>query len=190
MAKYYDIPVSFYGKSYKFNRFLGLLTIEDGENVSSSNDVQLNVDGDKKLCLDAVNNPFLIRQEKKTNNDKKIKHQRIALRWAQLLTLLSAHCYPLAYLCSHLRFNLFDNAEDAVQFYYRVYPSFKLQRVLCLPRAIFAATTSKRFNVHGAMFIGSFLPTVRMHAWVMEDGCNADVYDGQWICFKPVMMMV
>lgn len=190
MAKYYDIPVSFYGKVYKYNKFLGLLTTKDNRENPLSNDVQLKVNEAKKLCLDAVSNPFLTHQDGKTDNDKKIRHQRIALCWAQLLTWLNAHCYPMIYLCSHLRFNLFYSARDAVQFYYGVYPSFKRQRVLCLPRAIFAATTSKRFNKHGAMFIGSFLPTVRMHAWVMEDGSNADVYDGQWICFKPIMMMV
>lgn len=188
MAHYYNVPVVFKGLAYKFHRVLGLLTYSriTGKQPNAKN---LRIEGGKKDSVEAVANPFLMRQRKKSDSWRHTGSQVKARLWARLLTGLCAHCYPFAYLCSRLRLNLFDNAGDASQFYYSVYPSFKRQRVLCLPRAIFIATTSKRFKEHGVMFIGSFLPTVRMHAWVVEDGSNADIYDNQWICFQPVMMM-
>lgn len=189
MTHYYNAPVVFKGQVYKFHRMLGLLTYSKirGKQPNTEN---ISVEGDKKDYMDAVANPFFMKQRQKSEKWKQTRHRKQARLWACLLTWLCAHCYPLAYLCSHLRMSLFDNAGEASQFYYSVYPSFKRQRVLCLPRAIFIATTSRRFKEHGVMFIGSFLPTVRMHAWVVEDGSNADVYDNQWICFQPVMMMV
>ena len=63
------------------------------------------------------------------------------------------------------------------------------QRVLCLPRSIFIATTSRRFKGNGALFIGCFFPFRHMHAWVIEDGMQADVYDRGWIMFTPLAMM-
>lgn len=36
------------------------------------------------------------------------------------------------------------------------------------------------------MFIGAFLPSVQMHAWVIEDGMPADPHDDNWINFAPV----
>ena len=86
--------------------------------------------------------------------------------------------------------DLFADAGDAAMFYYYVYPDMRRQHTLCLPRALFIATTSKRFKKHGTLFIGTFLPTVRMHAWVMEDGMQADRYDNQWIYYRPVQMML
>lgn len=190
MTKYFNTPITFEGRTFKFNHFLGVLTsrrvVTEKKTFKSR---EVDISGDKQLCIAAVTNPFLLHQYDKSDNWKQIKNREKACRWAKLITWLCTHCYPLAYLCTHIRLNLFDNARDASQFYYHVYPSFKQQRVLCLPRAIFIATTSKRFKEHGVMFVGSFLPTVRMHAWVVEDGNNANIYDNEWICFQPVMMM-
>ena len=66
----------------------------------------------------------------------------------------------------------------------------KQQQTLCLPRSVFIATTSRRFKQHGTLFIGAFLPTVRMHAWVVEDGMPADSFDNQWIYYRPVLMLI
>lgn len=173
-----------------FNRFWGFLSCSKIEREKNSKSIFPSICDDKQLCVKAVFDPFLMQKRNNSDGWRTIKHYKFATYWAKTLTWLSKHCYPLAYLCSRIRLGLLDNAGDAAMFYYNVYPNFKKQRTLCLPRAIFIATTSKRFKEHGVMFIGSFLPTVRMHAWVVEDGSNADVYDGQWICFKPVMMMI
>lgn len=145
----------------------------------------------KKKCIDSVYNPFLSSERKSTDNkDTIIQRKWLLTAYAKLITFIALHCYPLVNLLAHIRLNAFKDAGDASRFYYSVYPDLKKQRILCLPRAIFTISTSKRFKDNGVMFIGTFLPTVRMHAWVMEDGMPADVFDDQWICYQPVMMIL
>ena len=36
------------------------------------------------------------------------------------------------------------------------------------------------------IFIGVFLPTKLMHAWIIESGELADQFDDIWINFQPV----
>lgn len=190
MANYFHFGINFLGKLYDFNCFLGILTCKESTNdvVYSLNSIRLNAD--KQFCIETIKDPFLMPKRKKKEYWKSTWSHRLITLWARFLTLICAHCYPIAYLCSHLRIPIFENAADASTFFFHVYPDFKRQQVLCLPRAIFIATTSRRFKKYGAMFIGVFLPTVRMHAWVVEDGMCADIYDNQWIYYQPVAMMI
>lgn len=191
MGKYVDFVVSYYECDFKFHRFFGVLTSQEHSEThseGSSSSLPSTINGEKCRCVASVRNPFLSKRPASTASRGVTRH-RFARIYARLLTWLCAHAYPIAYLLSHLRLTLFANATEALCFYYKLYPDPKRQRVLCLPRAIFAATTSRRFKQHGAMFIGVFLPTVRMHAWVMEDGRAADPYDNQWTCYRPLLMM-
>lgn len=63
------------------------------------------------------------------------------------------------------------------------------QNLLCLPRAIFIATTSKKFKKYGTMFIGCFFPSRNLHAWVIEENMQADIFDKYWILYTPVAKM-
>lgn len=183
-------PISFRSRIFQFNKLLGCLVFKERMNVVKDN-TRTKVDNIiKQQCIDAVVNPFLMRKRPFRHNGIVINNKYLAKIYARFLTWLCSHCYPLAQLCSHLHFNVFENAGDAARFYYSVYPNEERQRVLCLPRAIFIATTSRRFKEHGVLFIGAFLPTVRMHAWVVEDGMCADIWDNQWFCFQPVMMIL
>ncbi len=80
---------------------------------------------------------------------------------------------------------LYDDAKQAIEAFYRIYPVDR-QDSLCLPRALFAAAMSKKFRKNGVVFIGVFLPSKSMHAWIIEDGIQPDVNDNIWINFKPV----
>lgn len=176
---YYSIPVQFQGKYYKIVSCLGLL-IEKERNCKSK---QISK---KRDLLDCVNNPFLL---KSTELEIEKRDYNIFIRfYAKSLVWLCKHCYPIAYLLSHLRLNLFKNGAQASIAFRRIIKD-KPQKVLCLPRAMFIASTSARFKEKGAMFIGVFLPTRRMHAWVIEDGRHTDYFDNEWICYKPVCMM-
>lgn len=108
--------------------------------------------------------------------------------YARILVWAHANFYPLAWALSHLRLNLFDSAVEATDAFCQII-GYKHQKLLCLPRSIFAATTSRQFKQNGAMFIGGFLPTRHMHAWVMENGQNAYRYDFSWINYKPLAVM-
>lgn len=108
--------------------------------------------------------------------------------YAYFLLFAWKYCYPLIYIISHLHFPIYEDAGSA-NLAFREITKHKNQRVLCLPRAVFIATTSKRFKQHGAMFIGCFFPSRHMHAWVIEDGMQADVFDNQWTSFTPLVIM-
>ena len=60
---------------------------------------------------------------------------------------------------------------------------------LCLQRTLLAAKTSKSFKNNGVLFVGSLLPTTDMHAWIIEDGCQPDANDRQWILFRPMLAL-
>lgn len=183
-------PIEYYGKTFRFNSFWGCLIRE--QKMSETTELLENIDdAEKQRCVEAVIDPFKMRERNKSLGWKKIRYPRLARSYAMLLTWLCAHCYPIANLLFiHLKLNLFKNGCDASNFYYSVYPEMKIQHTLCLPRTIFISTTSQRFREHGVAFIGTFLPTVRMHAWVVEDGMPVDRFDKQWIYFQPVVMLL
>jgi hypothetical protein len=60
---------------------------------------------------------------------------------------------------------------------------------LCLQRTLLAVKTSKSFKQNGVLFVGSLLPTPDMHAWIIEDGCQPDANDRQWILFRPMLAL-
>lgn len=176
---YYSIPIQFKEKCYKMVSWLGLLLETDRHR-------DVVISSDKLNILDYVNNPFLLSPT--VFNAEKREYNGFVRFYAKMLVWLCKYCYPIAFLLSHLRLNLFrDGAEASIAF--RRIINNKPQKLLCLPRAMFIATTSARFKEHGAMFIGVFLPTRRMHAWVIEDGRHTDYFDNEWICYKPVCMM-
>ena len=127
-------------------------------------------------------------------NIKYVKEQPGTYNWllkgyAKTLVFLCKKCYPLAYFLSLFRFNCFDNSCTAAETFRKIISTGD-QKVLCLPRSIFIATTSRKFKQSGALFIGVFLPSSNMHAWVIEDGIIADRYDIDWILYTPVSMMI
>lgn len=176
---YFSIPIQFQGKTYKIIPCLGLL-------LEKKTYRPKRIMSKKAYLLDCVNNPYLLvptdlKYEKRDFN--------VYIRlYANSLVWLCKYCYPIAYLLSHLRLNVFNDGAEASIAFRRIINN-KPQKLLCLPRAIFIASTSARFKEYGAMFVGVFLPTRRMHAWVIEDGSHTDYFDNEWICYRPVCMM-
>ena len=184
-------PIRFYNQEFVFNNLLGCLISRDYNPYTEVPCVDLQATHpSKSINLEVVNDPFKMKRRARSNEWKALKHPKMTAFYARLLTWTSTHCYLFIHLLAKLKLNLFADAGDAAMFYYNVYPDMRRQHTLCLPRALFIATTSKRFKKHGTLFIGTFLPTVRMHAWVMEDGMQADRYDNQWIYYRPVQMML
>ena len=108
--------------------------------------------------------------------------------YARLMKWLCGKSFFLARQLCKLPLRCFDNSVDATDYFYTLYP-YKFPDQNCLPRAFFAASTSKRFPKHGTIFIGTMLPTVNMHAWIIEDGVQADTGDILWVNFAPVAMI-
>ncbi len=178
---YKVMPVYFSGEKYKFNSFFGFLySITGYEKEPNRNSLQ---DGCQYQKL--VLNPFLL---KKRDISATPKISAFAKIYAHILLFLWKYCYPLLWLLSYCRFSIYQDAGEANIAFRKIFKNAN-QNILCLPRSIFIATTSARFKKHGVMFIGCFFPSRHMHAWVIEDGKHADIYDYSWIMFTPVSMM-
>jgi len=102
---------------------------------------------------------------------------------------LCATNFFLARVYSAVRRPVFESAAPAVNFFRSVMPG-RPQRDLCLPRALFAAKTSQAFATSGVVFLGAFLPSRLMHAWVIEAGCQPDTRDDIWTQYRPVAALV
>lgn len=108
-------------------------------------------------------------------------------RMLRRMVCLCRHKFWLACGYAGVGRGIFPDAFEANR-YFRSHAQGD-QDTLCLPRALFAAKTSRRFAEAGAVFIGVFLPSRQMHAWVIEDGRHVDPWDGIWINYQPVAML-
>lgn len=182
------LAISYKEKNYKFMPLWGFLCCPKRE--TSSNKLKRYIRKKEKLKrnLDVVSNPYnahIVRGDRS-------KETRIPsiIRWyAKLLVWLYENFYFGLYLLSRLRLNLYDNSVEATDVFCEIIKG-KKQKTLCLPRSIFAATTSKLFSKKGTLFIGVFLPSHHMHAWVIEEDKNSCRYDTKWINFTPVSVMI
>jgi len=111
--------------------------------------------------------------------------RRLALRMCKIC----ATNFLLARVYCGFRRPFFDSAAQALGFFYSVIPR-PLQRHLCLPRALFVAKTSRAFATSGVVFLGTFLPSRLMHAWVIEAGSQPDPRDNIWTQYRPVAALV
>lgn len=178
---YIPLPHIFKGQTFCFNRWFGWLT---AQKPSGNEEFTLSTEAVKRLS--PVENPFLTKQAYEPETI--VKPSKFAIFYARMLVFLCRHAYVVAHLFSYLRLGLFPNAICAADAF-RIATKEEKQNLLCLPRSIFIATTSRRFRSCGAMFIGVFLPSQNMHAWVIEDNVVADRYDKYWTLYTPLLMM-
>lgn len=143
------------------------------------------------LNIENVNEPYRIKETETVNSADSIDlpycPSKLITLYAKLLIWLSSHCYPLLFIASFLRLNLFSNGKIASEIFRKIHPNN--QNILCLARSIFIATTSRNFVSDGTLFIGAFLPTHSLHAWVMEKGQNVCSYDKYWTNYVPLSIM-
>lgn len=180
-AMFYSLPQYFRGKNYRFRVLFGLLCSDRKKHLERS-----TPDNEKLMgALNLVDNPFLVYKIKSRTQSSSSSLIRF---YAKFLIWCHRHFYPLLILFSYFRFNIYPSAVDACDVFAGVAPMN--QHVLCFPRSIFAATTSKRFKRNGTLFIGVFLPSHKMHAWIIEDGANSYRQDTIWTNYTPISAMV
>lgn len=139
-----------------------------------------------KQILEVVKDPFLVM---KVDSIKPTENPNYKIKfYVSFLIWLFKHFHIGLFLVSKIRLNIFDDSKTACEVFTKCHPNN--QNILCLPRSIFIATTSKRFKAHGAMFIGVFLPSKHMHAWIIEDRANPCSFDTIWTNFTPVAIMI
>ena len=164
---------------------------------SSQNEYQNNYRNDIKIlnnpkvkeALEVVYNPFTSILSIASDESIFDNHSSWLLKlYAKVLVFAYNYFYFLLYLLSYLRMDLFENSAEAIRYFCSLYPGTQ-QSKLCLPRSIFAATTSKSFKKNGCMFIGVFYPSTNLHAWIVEDRRVAYQHDYYWIHFTPIVVM-
>lgn len=95
----------------------------------------------------------------------------------------TSRCY------ASIRCELFSNSVTAMDAIASLPSQKAYSHRLCLQRSLLVAKTSASFKEKGVLFIGALLPTVEMHAWIIEDGCQPDAQDRQWILFRPMLAL-
>lgn len=186
---YHSIRSRFREKEFRFNTFFGFMRSVPLDHSEYPPVIKTCFDGDgikKAHVMKIVRDPFLAEKcPAAVAHDE--KPRRLMSVYARSLVLFHRHFYPAIWLLSHLRLGIYNSATEATDDFCRMVRGN--QNLLCLPRSVFAATTSRRFRKEGAMFIGAFHPSRRMHAWVIEGTTNAYRHDYYWTNYTPLCIM-
>lgn len=181
--KIITIAANYNNSTYKIHKTLGLL-------------LEYNLpDYANHILPEKINNsfeqvlyPYKLKPNYKKNSQYRKSNNSISAKFlAKLITFLCIKSFVFVRLISVFRYTIFETTEEAIIYYRKLFPG--IQQKLCLPRSLFAACTSKTFKKDGAIFIGVFLPSRAMHAWIIEKHYQPDPYDDIWICYQPVAIM-
>lgn len=177
-----SLPIPYRGKLYKMDPYLGLLL------ELEKYDIDINIKQPKKLykALRYCNNPYELKLSELLSFERKsVFHRKALMIYLECLIKTIKLNFGISRWFTFFGQPSFEDAQQAILFF-RQNKSGKIQDDLCLSRSLFAASTSKKFKEKGVVFIGVFLPSKSMHAWVIEDGIQPDPYDNMWINFQPV----
>lgn len=184
MLKFFSLPIHHEGQKYFLEPITGSLLskrIDDTEHKKV-------VPKQSKIsrALDQCNRPYMLEKDSKNSQEmKQVKSIHFVNQFGRGLTSIFKTSFFLGRIFSTFGFMVFDNTTEAFIAYRKMLPG-KRQKDLCLPRAFFAASTSKNFKKKGVIFIGVFLPSKNLHAWIIEDGMQPDPFDNMWINYQPV----
>lgn len=177
----HKIPIARDGQLYSFEPYSGLLLVRpiEGPYVATRQlpaQIQCN--------LHMNDHPYHLRQTS-SQLTTDIRVRPWLKLYAHILVRTCRVSFGLARLFAYFRFRVFNNSSEATLAFRKIFPG-QIQQDLCFPRSLFAASTSKKYGVGDVVFIGVFLPTKSMHAWVIEDCIQPDHFDRVWINFQPV----
>lgn len=180
--KFISLPINFNKKTYALNPVFGMLLEFEKNNIDKTIAIP------KKIieALDYCNNPYSLT----IIESESIKYPQLininALKlYSNLIIGINKLNFGLGKFSSNIGLPVFDNATHSINFFRNNKPGV-IQNDLCLPRSLFAASTSQLFKEKGVIFIGVSLPSNLMHAWIIEDGKQPDPFDTMWINFQPV----
>lgn len=177
------ISANYKGKVYCIHKTFGFL-LEFTNYVKIIGKTLVEIESEYNQIV----NPYLLKPSTQISNKNiSSKTPFYTELLAKMYTFLCLRSFLFVRVLANFRFPIFNSTSDAILFYRKLYPSE--QQNLCLPRSLFAACTSKTFKKDGGLFIGVFLPSRAMHAWILEDGKQPDPFDDIWICYQPVALM-
>lgn len=183
--KFYSLAFQTRNQIFRLHPFTGSLLARRGEQASHSSGSQQGVA--EKICkaLEQCNDPYRLAASVTYPTEPSpeislIDDDHLATRMVRLCRTN----FFLARRYAGFRRPSFDSASAAIRHFRKSVVGE--QKTLCLPRALFAAKTSRRFPDEGVVFIGAFLPSRSMHAWVIEGQHQPDPQDFNWTNFRPV----
>ena len=141
-------------------------------------------------ALKYCNNPYLCQPYDTVYHEKLEVNKNIFIRLNRMHKRL-AHFGNKRFFLSRqyacFRNLLFPTTSEAIMAISQIALQREQMGKLCLQRTLLALKTSKSFPENGVLFIGSLLPTVNMHAWIIENETQPDVEDRDWILYRPLL---
>lgn len=183
--KFISLPIQSGKKTYVLNPVFGMLLEFEKNNIDKTIAIP------KKIieAIEYCNNPYALMNIETINKNKISLIKKSALSFYSNLQInINKLNFGLGKIFSSIGRPVFANATDSIVFFRNNKPGV-IQNDLCLPRSLFAASTSKIFKEKGVIFIGVSLPSNLMHAWIIEDGKQPDPFDNIWINFQPVAVL-
>jgi len=135
-------------------------------------------------ALQLCNNPYDLGINKNPTGEPQ-PVSKILRNRARILILLCRFNFFLAQQYASIKGSVFVDSAHAIGYFHLITANDEINS-LCLPRTLFAAKTSKAFDKEGVIFIGAFLPSRLMHAWIIEKGIQPDPRDNIWHQFRPI----
>jgi hypothetical protein len=183
--KFLNLPIYYKGNTYYFNKITGLLLYRNAYNEKKKNNSTYElIESNYQLIL----NPYLIKSCGNKLQIQKIPY--LAKLYAKSLVFTSKYSFYITCVLTKVPLIKFSTSQYAVEIFNKIYSDPLQQKTLCLSRTIFVIATSKSFKSNGTAFIGVFLPSRKMHAWVIESGCNPDSSDEIWLSYQPVVAII
>jgi len=126
------------------------------------------------------------------NDSKEVQPRELKLvektnKIHEILLKIGNNRFYLTRLYSSFKHELFNTTVESIFQINSIEIQIELKHRLCLQRAFLAAKISKSFENNGVLFIGAFLPTGDMHAWIIENGVQPDSDDRGWINYRPLL---
>lgn len=141
-------------------------------------------------ALKYCNNPYLCKPYDTVYQRKLEVNKTIFVRlnyMHRIFIFLSNKRFFLSRQYANFHKSLFPTTTEAMMAISQLPVEKKQKGKLCLQRTLLALKTSMSFQENGVLFIGALLPAVNMHAWIIENGTQPDVYDRDWILYRPLL---
>jgi hypothetical protein len=178
--KFISLPSNFNNYQYSMSELTGDLLIQHGKINIRPYTLCDKVSEALLFC----DNPYELDISKNPDSESEPASKKLR-NIARILVLLCRVNFFLAKQYASLKTRVFPDSAHAITYFHSITAKDDIN-TLCLPRTLFAAKTSSAFDKEGVIFIGAFLPSKLMHAWIIENGIQPDTRDNSWHQFRPI----
>jgi len=181
--KHIELPYNFRESSWSICPFTGaLLKSKPLDEVPQT--IPLKILNALEYC----ESPYLL----KSNHEKHISPIDLTLitslnKMHERLLKIDNSRFYLTRLYSSIKHDIFDTTSLSMIYINMIPQQIEQRHRLCLQKSFLASKISKGFVENGVLFIGAFLPTGDMHAWIIENDIQPDIEDRGWVNYRPLL---